>query len=120
MPDLPHRAPSLHVDMRGSRWYRQRARESPLAAVVTTAHTPGFLDYSIGAQCYCGPVVGPGKPLEAIFSACSLIDAPLLGLFLRPGSFSQMGIGGVAWRVVSDGSEGLCWALTTAPDRLLL
>lgn len=98
LPDLPHRALFLHVDMRGSRWCGQRARERPLAAVVTTAHMPGFLDYSIGAQCYCGLAVGPGKPLEAIFSACSpLIDAPLFGLFLKPGSFSQMGIGGVAW-----------------------
>lgn len=65
----------------------------------------------------CGSGETIGGHLLSLFS---LIDAPLLGLFLRPGSFSQMGIGGVAWRVVSDGSEGLCWALTTAPDRLLL
>ena len=74
--------------------------------MVTTAHMPGFLDYSIGAQCHCGLAVGPGKPLEAIFSACSpLINAPLFGLFLKlqsdgnrwcglvwPGGWSQMAV----------------------------
>lgn len=47
----------------------RRPGERPLAAVVTFAHMPGFLYRSIGAQYYCGHVVGPGKPLEAIFAA---------------------------------------------------
>lgn len=45
LPDPPHRALFLHVDMRFSGQGRQRARGSPLAAVGTIAHTPGFLYY---------------------------------------------------------------------------
>lgn len=60
LADLPHRALFLHIDKRG--------RESPLAAVVTIVHMPGFLDYiKHWSTMLLWPCCGPGKPLEAIF-----------------------------------------------------